>query len=148
MNIFRNRVDAGQQLVRKLRAYHERDNTLVLALPRGGVPVAVRIARMLKLPLDVWVVRKLGAPDQPELAMGAIASGGALLEYLRAANKTPLKHLDRMALYTADDYVFISPAAHYGLELEEVLKTLDLTQTSMGHRLFRFWLFHQRLLLP
>ncbi len=72
----------------------------------------------------------------------AIACAGALLEYLRTANKTPLKHIHRMALYTADDYVFISPAAHYGLELEEVLKTLDLTQTSMGHRLFRFWMFH------
>ncbi len=72
----------------------------------------------------------------------AISSAGALLEYLRAANKTPLKHLDRMALYTADDYVFISPSAYYGLELEEVLKTLDLTQTPMGHRLFRFWMFH------
>ncbi|MBF0489939.1 MAG: DNA mismatch repair protein MutS [Candidatus Omnitrophica bacterium] len=72
----------------------------------------------------------------------AVASSGALLNYLQAANKTPLKHLNRMALYTTDDYVFISPAAHYGLELEEVLKALDLTQTSMGHRLFRFWLFH------
>ena len=72
----------------------------------------------------------------------AITSAGSLLEYLRAANKTPLKHLDRMALYTADDYVFISPAAHYGLELEEVLKTLNLTQTPLGHRLFRFWMFN------
>ena len=72
----------------------------------------------------------------------AIAASGALLEYLRLANKTPLKHINRMSLYAADDYVFISPAAHYGLELEEVLKTLDSTQTSMGHRLFRFWMFH------
>ena len=72
----------------------------------------------------------------------AISASGALLEYLRLANKTPLKHINRMALYTADDYVFISPAAHYGLELEEVLKTLDLTQTALGHRLFRFWMFH------
>ncbi|MEI7998173.1 MAG: hypothetical protein WCH62_01525 [Candidatus Omnitrophota bacterium] len=72
----------------------------------------------------------------------AIAASGALLEYLRTANKTPLKHLDRMSLYTSDDYVFISPAAHYGLELEEVLTTLDSTLTPMGHRLFRFWMFH------
>jgi len=72
----------------------------------------------------------------------AIASAGALLEYLRAANKTPLKHLNRLSLYTSDDYVFISPAAYYGLELEEVFKTLCLTQTPMGHRLFRFWMFH------
>ena len=72
----------------------------------------------------------------------AVASAGALLDYLRSANKTPLKHLDRISLYATDDYVFISPAAHYGLELDEVLKTLDMTQTSMGHRLFRFWMFH------
>ena len=72
----------------------------------------------------------------------AISASGALLQYLRVANKTELKHLNRMGLYTADDYVFISPAAHYGLELDDLLKTLDLTQTPMGHRLFRFWMFH------
>ena len=72
----------------------------------------------------------------------AQAACGALLEYLRAMNKTPLKHIDRLALYTSDDYMFISPAAHYGLELENVLKTLDLTQTPMGRRQFRFWLYH------
>lgn len=72
----------------------------------------------------------------------AISAAGALLEYLRLANKTPLKHINRMGLYSTDDYVFISPAAHYGLELEEVLKSLDLTHTPMGHRMFRFWMFH------
>jgi DNA mismatch repair protein MutS len=77
--------------------------------------------------------------DGKELATSA---SGALLEYLRTANKTPLKHLNRMGLYTTDEYVFISPAANYGLELEEVFKSLNLTHTPMGHRLFRFWMFH------
>lgn len=72
----------------------------------------------------------------------AVCASGGLLSYLQTANRTPLKHLDRVALYDTDDYVFISPAAHYGLELEDVFKNLDLTQTSMGHRLLRFWLAH------
>jgi predicted phosphoribosyltransferase len=79
MKVFRDRVDAGQQLAKKLEQFADRPNTIVLALPRGGVPVGVEIARKLNLPLDVLVVRKLGAPDQPELAMGAIASGGAVV---------------------------------------------------------------------
>jgi putative phosphoribosyl transferase len=75
--IFRDRYDAGRQLALELaRANHQRD-ALVLALPRGGVPVAYEVARMLDLPLDVLVVRKVGLPGQPELAMGAVASGGA-----------------------------------------------------------------------
>ncbi len=77
--------------------------------------------------------------DQKPLA---ISASGALLEYLRLANKTSLKHIHRLSLYTANDFMFISPAAHYGLELEELLKTLDHTHTPMGHRLFRFWMFH------
>ena len=57
-------------------------------------------------------------------------------------NKTSLKHIDKIALYAQDDYVFISPAAHYGLELESLLKTIDLTATPMGRRALRFWLYH------
>ncbi len=74
--------------------------------------------------------------------LGAQSACGAMLEYLRAMNKTDIKHIDRLKLYADDEYVFISPAAHYGLELESVLKTLDLTQTPMGRRKFRFWLYH------
>lgn len=73
---FNNRIEAGEKLARKLTNYKNRDNVLVLALPRGGVPVAFEIAKQLNLPLDVCVVRKLGVPDRPELAMGAIALGG------------------------------------------------------------------------
>lgn len=74
--LFRNRSDAGRRLAAELTAYAEREGVLVLALPRGGVPVGFEVARALKAPLDVFLVRKLGVPGHEELAMGAIASGG------------------------------------------------------------------------
>lgn len=74
--MFRDRVDAGQQLARRLMDYAEREDVLVLGIPRGGVPVAFEVAQALHAPLDILLVRKLGAPGQRELAMGAIASGG------------------------------------------------------------------------
>ena len=73
---FAHRRAAGQQLTEALSGYANQPDTVVLALPRGGVPVAYEIAVGLNLPLDICLVRKLGVPDQPELAMGAIASGG------------------------------------------------------------------------
>ncbi len=71
-----DRHAAGQALAESLQHYAGRDDVIVLALPRGGVPVAAEIARTLDAPLDVMLVRKLGLPGHPELAMGAIASGG------------------------------------------------------------------------
>ena len=73
---FFNRTEAGKFLAENLSAYVDRDDVLVLALPRGGVPVAAEVAKRLKAPLDVFIVRKLGLPDRPELAMGAIATWG------------------------------------------------------------------------
>jgi len=73
---FQNRTDAGRRLATELAAYARRPNVIVLALPRGGVPVGYEVARALDAPLDVFVVRKLGLPWQEELAMGALASGG------------------------------------------------------------------------
>ncbi len=73
---FRDRYEAGRQLATKLSAYAERSDVVVLALPRGGVPVAFEVARTLDAPLDVFLVRKLGVPGHEELALGAIASGG------------------------------------------------------------------------
>lgn len=73
---FKDRTAGGQQLAKKLTAYANRPDVLVLALPRGGVPVAFEVAKALKAPLDAFLVRKLGVPGQEELAMGAIASGG------------------------------------------------------------------------
>ena len=73
---FLDRTEAGRLLAEHLGVYRNRDDVLILALPRGGVPVGAEIARTLNAPLDVFVVRKLGLPEHPELAMVAIASGG------------------------------------------------------------------------
>ncbi len=72
--IFDDRADAGRQLASQLQEYRQQADAIVLALPRGGVPVAYEIARALRLPLDVYIVRKLGVPGHEELAMGAVAS--------------------------------------------------------------------------
>jgi putative phosphoribosyl transferase len=74
--IFKNRAQAGRELAWRLRKYANREDVIVLAVPRGGVPVAFEIATALDLPLDVFVLRKLGVPGREELAFGAIASGG------------------------------------------------------------------------
>jgi len=76
MKLFRDRVEAGQLLAAKLMKYANRKDVIVLGLPRGGVPVAFEVAKALHVPLDVFVVRKLGVPGHRELAMGAIATGG------------------------------------------------------------------------
>src|SRR6266498_4484971 len=76
---FRDRRDAGRQLAEKLTAYADRPDVLVLALPRGGVPVAFEVAQALHAPLDVFLVRKLGLPGQEELAVGAITTGGVMV---------------------------------------------------------------------
>jgi len=73
---FRDRREAGQRLASLLTPYARRDDVVVLALPRGGVPVAFEVARALEAPLDIFLVRKLGAPGHPEFAIGAIAAGG------------------------------------------------------------------------
>jgi putative phosphoribosyl transferase len=79
MTAFKNRTEAGRRLTQKLLAYAHRSDVLVLALPRGGVPVAFEIAKVLSLPLDICLVRKLGVPGHLELAMGAIAQGGLIV---------------------------------------------------------------------
>ncbi|MGA8576449.1 MAG: phosphoribosyltransferase family protein [Candidatus Cybelea sp.] len=76
MQLFADRTDAGRQLAEALAGYAGDANAIVLALPRGGVPVACEVARHLGLPLDVYVVRKLGVPGHEELAMGALANEG------------------------------------------------------------------------
>ena len=86
---FRDRTDAGQFLSTKLMAYANREDVLVLALPRGGVPVAFEVAKAINAPLDVFLVRKLGVPGNKELAMGAIATGDVLV-----LNEEVIKALD------------------------------------------------------
>ncbi len=75
MTIFKNRADAGKQLATRLLTWRDQKDVLILALPRGGVPVAFEIANVLHAPMTVFLVRKLGVPGQEELAMGAIAEG-------------------------------------------------------------------------
>lgn len=90
--MFRDRSEGGRALAGLLARYAGRAGVIVLALPRGGVPVGYEVARALGVPLDVFVVRKLGAPGQPELAIGAIASGGVRVldaELVRALAITP-----------------------------------------------------------
>lgn len=77
--IFQDRIEAGRSLGVRLVEFAGEENVLVLALPRGGVPVGFEVARALNAPLDVFLVRKLGVPGRQELAMGAIASGGVRL---------------------------------------------------------------------
>lgn len=79
MKIFTNREQAGRELARRLHREVNCKDAIVLALPRGGVPVGYAVAQALRLPLDILVVRKLGVPSQPELAMGAIASGDVVV---------------------------------------------------------------------
>ena len=74
---FRDRADAGRRLAKRLHTFNQASDTVVLGLPRGGVPVAAEIAGVLGLPLDVLIVRKLGVPGFQEVAFGAVASGGA-----------------------------------------------------------------------
>ncbi len=86
---FTDRIHAGRYLARSLGVYADRPDVVILGLPRGGVPVAAEVAKALDAPLDVLVVRKLGVPGQEELAMGAIATGGA-----RVLNEDLLRALD------------------------------------------------------
>jgi putative phosphoribosyl transferase len=91
--IFKDRADAGRKLATRLTRHVDREDVVVLALPRGGVPVAYEVSKALKAPLDIFLVRKLGVPGHEELAMGAIASGGVrvinedLVDYLGIPNE-------------------------------------------------------------
>lgn len=96
---FDNRRDAGRRLAVVLQHYANQPGVLVLALPRGGVPVAFEVARSLNVPLDVFLVRKLGVPGHEELAMGAIATGGVVVlnnSVVQALNITR-QELERVA---------------------------------------------------
>ena len=96
---FRDRAEAGRLLTSKLTEYANRPDALVLALPRGGVPVGYEVAKALNVPLDVFLVRKLGVPGHEELAMGAIASGGVIVlnDDVVHALRIPQSLIDRVA---------------------------------------------------
>jgi len=111
MQRFHDRREAGKLLARRLAHYKDRDDVVVLALPRGGVPVGSEVARELKAPLDVFVVRKLGVPWQPELAMGAIAGKG--IEVLKG---------DVVTAYNIPPHVIRTVAEREGQELRRRLQ--------------------------
>jgi predicted phosphoribosyltransferase len=98
---FGDRREAGRLLAQKLTGYANRRDVLVLALPRGGVPVAYEVAQALGAPLDVFVVRKLGVPGSEELAMGAVATGGArvLNDQVVSALRVPDYVIDAVAAW-------------------------------------------------
>ncbi len=105
--MYRDRFEAGQRLATKLMAYADRQDVLVLGLPRGGVPVAYEVAKALHAPLDVFIVRKLGVPGREELAMGAIATGG-----IRVINESVVRMLH------IPDHIIDTVAAREQQELE------------------------------
>src|SRR5436305_9484867 len=107
MSLLQDRRDAGRRLAAALAGYTHRPDLLVLALPRGGVPVGGEVARALDAPLDIFLVRKLGLPGHEELAMGAIASGG-----VRVLNQDVVQAL------RVPDEVIDAVAAEEGQELE------------------------------
>jgi putative phosphoribosyl transferase len=113
MNVrFRDRADAGRRLAGELQHYANRDDVVVLGLPRGGVPIGYEVATALHAPLDVFVVRKIGLPWQEELAMGAVASGG-----VRVLDR----NLIRVAHVSDDDVERIAQAEERELERRERL---------------------------
>jgi predicted phosphoribosyltransferase len=101
--MFRDRVEAGDVLAGLLAHYAGRPDVLVLALPRGGVPVAARVAQALGAPLDVFVVRKLGVPGHEELAMGAIASGGVRVVNEQVVGRLRLGEADLQRVAEAEE---------------------------------------------
>jgi putative phosphoribosyl transferase len=114
---FQNREEAGRILAAKLMIYANRPETIVLALPRGGVPIGYEIASALNLPLDVMIVRKLGVPGHEELAMGAIASGG-----VRVLNRSVIESLR------------IPPDSLEVVEKREALELMRREATYRGNR--------------
>jgi len=92
----------------------------------------------LKEHFSIHNLRGFGIEDMP----GAISSSGALLEYIRQMHKQPMRHIDKISLYTDDQFAYISPAACFGLALDELIQTLDRTLTPLGKRAFRQWIYH------
>jgi putative phosphoribosyl transferase len=118
--IFQNRQDAGRKLAEKLKEYKDKPDTIIVALPRGGVVLGYEIAKELNLPLDIVVPRKISAPGNPEFACGAISESG---EYISnpEAGSIPKEHLDKEILK----------------EKEEAGRRLKLYRPQMGDRDFK-----------
>jgi putative phosphoribosyl transferase len=117
--MFKNRKDAGEKLAAELKKFKNEGELIILALPRGGVPVAFEAARRLKVPLDIFIVRKLGVPGQEELAMGAIATGG-----IRIINEDVVQ-----GFAITDDIIARTAAA----EQEELMRREQLYRKDIPH---------------
>src|SRR6202165_3708810 len=124
--LFRDRTEAGRLLAAELQVYANHPDVVVLALPRGGVPVGFEVAKALNVPLDIFLVRKLGLPGHEELAMGAIASGG-----VRVLNEDVVRTLH------IPDEVIDAVAAEEGQELKrrEHAYRGDLPGAGVGGRI-------------
>ncbi len=122
---FHDRAHAGQLLAASLPEYAERDDVVVLALPRGGVPVGYEVARRLSAPLDVWPVRKLGLPGHEELALGAIAPGGICVVNAAVA---------RAAGFDDDDLAAVAAVERRELERQEKLYRGERPPVSIANR--------------
>ena len=109
---FRDRTDAGRRLARELQSRHLRD-PVVLALPRGGMPVAFEVAKGLDAPLEVFVARKIGAPAQPELGIGAIAEGGTHVVSSELVDRLGLRGADVEALALLEQVELDRRVDHY-----------------------------------
>ena len=131
--LFSNRKNAGQALAERLADYADDPNLLVLALPRGGVPVAYEVARRLQAPLDVFLVRKLGLPGQEELAMGALASGGVRAF---ALTRVLTRHGERVASHRATFAWLAGLRVHFFARALR-LPALDLAAFRQGDLLGR-----------
>lgn len=101
-SLYKDRIDAGQQLAGHLKHYAGRADTVVLGLARGGLPVAMEVAKALHAPLDVYIVRKLGTPGQPELAAGALGPGGVVVFNEDIMSALGLREADMAATITAE----------------------------------------------
>ena len=135
--MFRDRKEAGERLARELTRFADSD-PVILALPRGGVPVGFEIARVLNAPLDVVLVRKIGAPDRDELALGAIAEGdppelvttsnlidelGVTAEYLERATAKAIRELERRRRVYVDDRPVVRLAGRMAIVVDDGIAT-------------------------
>jgi putative phosphoribosyl transferase len=114
---FRDRAAAGQALAQRLQAYAGRQDVVVMGLLRGGVPVAAEVARSLRAPLELLIVRKLTAPQRPDLALGAIAGGGALYVDPQALAQSRLEPARLEAIIAAESVELIRAHAKYSSAL-------------------------------
>ncbi|MCB0416190.1 MAG: phosphoribosyltransferase [Bdellovibrionaceae bacterium] len=130
--MFTNREEAGLELAKRLHDYEADPKLVVLGLPRGGVPVAFEVACVLGAPLDVFMVRKIGAPSYPEMAVGAIASGGAMVLhwdildqlYLSEADLAPVIEAERLELQRRER-AYTTQRGHLELEGKTVILVDD-----------------------